>query len=33
MRYIHGIDEHVAVEDYLESIRYYYHLLRQSMMD
>lgn len=33
MRYIHGIDEHVAVEDYLEAIRFYYHLIRQSMMD
>jgi len=31
MRYIHGIDEHVGVEDYLEAIRFYYHLVRQSM--
>jgi len=31
MRYIHGIDEHVGVEEYLEAIRYYYHLVRQSM--
>jgi carboxypeptidase PM20D1 len=29
--YVHGIDEHVAVEDYLEAIRFYYHLIRQSM--
>lgn len=29
--YIHGIDEHVAAEDYLEAIRFYYHLIRQSM--
>jgi carboxypeptidase PM20D1 len=29
--YIHGIDEHVAVEDYLEAIRFYYHLVRESM--
>ena len=29
--YIHGIDEHVATESYFEAIRYYYHLLRQSM--
>jgi len=27
--YVHGIDEHVAVKDYLEAIRFYYHLLRQ----
>lgn len=31
MRYIHGIDEHVAVEDYLEAIRFYYFLIRRSM--
>ena len=31
IRYIHGIDEHVAVEDYLQAIRFYYHLVRQSM--
>jgi carboxypeptidase PM20D1 len=29
--YLHGIDEHVAVEDYLEAIQFYYHLVRQSM--
>ncbi len=29
--YIHGIDEHVATESYLEAIRFYYHLIRQSM--
>lgn len=29
--YVHGIDEHVATESYFEAIRYYYHLIRQSM--
>ena len=29
--YVHGIDEHVATESYFEAIRYYYHLVRQSM--
>jgi carboxypeptidase PM20D1 len=29
--YIHGIDERVAVDSYFEAIRYYYHLIRQSM--
>jgi len=28
---IRGIDEHVAVEDYIEAIHFYYHLIRQSM--
>ena len=31
MKYVHGIDEHVAVEEYLRAIRFYYHLVRQSM--
>ena len=31
IKYVHGIDEHVAVADYLEAIRFYYHLVRQSM--
>ena len=31
MGYVHGIDERVAVKSYLEAIRYYYHLIRQSM--
>jgi carboxypeptidase PM20D1 len=31
IRYIHGIDEHVSVAEYLEAIRFYYHLVRQSM--
>ena len=31
IKYVHGIDEHVAVADYLEAIRFYYHLIRQSM--
>ncbi len=30
MKYIHGIDEHMPVEDYLQAIRFYYHVLRQS---
>ncbi len=29
--YLHGIDEHVRVESYLEAIRFNYHLVRQSM--
>jgi carboxypeptidase PM20D1 len=33
MKYVHGIDEHVAVEDYLEAVRFYYHLIRQSMAE
>ena len=31
MKYVHGIDERVPVEDYLQAIRFYYHLIRQSM--
>lgn len=31
--YVHGIDERVAVEDYLEAIRFYYHLIRNSISD
>jgi carboxypeptidase PM20D1 len=31
IRYIHGIDEHVSVDDYFQAIRFYYHLVRQSM--
>ena len=31
MKYVHGIDEHVAAEEYLRAIRFYYHLVRQSM--
>ena len=31
LKYVHGIDEHVAVKDYLDAIRFYYHLVRQSM--
>lgn len=30
VRYVHGIDEHVTVENYLQAIRFYYHLLRRS---
>ena len=33
IKYVHGIDEHVAVVDYLEAIRFYYHLVRQSMTE
>ena len=29
--YVHGIDERVAVDDYLEAIRFYYHLIRNSI--
>lgn len=29
--YIHGIDEHVRAESYLEAVRFNYHLVRQSM--
>lgn len=29
--YVHGIDERVATTSYLEAIRFYYHLVRQSM--
>jgi carboxypeptidase PM20D1 len=29
--YVHGIDERVAKKSYLEAIRFYYHLVRQSM--
>jgi carboxypeptidase PM20D1 len=31
--YVHGIDEHVVVDDYLEAIRFYYHLIRNSIND
>lgn len=30
MKYVHGIDEHVPVQDYLQAIRFYYHLVRQA---
>ena len=30
VRYIHGIDEHVAATDYLQAIRFYYNLVRQA---
>jgi len=30
IEYVHGIDEHLSVEDYLGAIRFYYHLLRQA---
>jgi carboxypeptidase PM20D1 len=30
VRYIHGIDEHVTADDYLQAIRFYYHLVRQA---
>jgi len=28
IEYVHGIDEHLSVEDYLRAIRFYYHVLR-----
>jgi acetylornithine deacetylase/succinyl-diaminopimelate desuccinylase-like protein len=31
VEYIHGIDEHLAVEDYLQAIRYYYNVIRQAV--
>jgi acetylornithine deacetylase/succinyl-diaminopimelate desuccinylase-like protein len=31
MKYVHGIDERVPVEDYLQAIRFYYHLMRRAM--
>lgn len=31
IRYVHGIDEHIAVEDYMMAVRFYYNLIRQSM--
>ena len=30
VKYIHGIDERVAVADYLEAIRFYFHVIRQA---
>jgi len=33
VRYIHGIDEHIAVEDYLLAIRFYYNMLRQGVAE
>jgi len=30
LKYAHGIDEQVPVEEYLQAIRFYYHLIRQS---
>jgi carboxypeptidase PM20D1 len=33
MKFVHGIDERVEVEDYLQAIRFYYHLIRQSMTE
>jgi carboxypeptidase PM20D1 len=32
VRYVHGIDEHIPVEDYLLAIRFYYNLIRQGMV-
>ena len=31
LQYVHGTDEQVPVDEYLQSIRFYYHLIRQSM--
>ena len=30
VKYIHGIDERVAIDAYLEAVRFNYHLLRRS---
>jgi carboxypeptidase PM20D1 len=30
MRQVHGIDEHVAIDDYLMAIRYYYNVMGQA---
>ncbi|NNJ64290.1 MAG: M20/M25/M40 family metallo-hydrolase [Xanthomonadales bacterium] len=30
IRYVHGIDERVPVADFLEAIRFYYHLIRRA---
>jgi carboxypeptidase PM20D1 len=30
VRYVHGIDERVPVADFLEAIRFYYHLIRRA---
>ena len=30
LKYVHGIDEQIPVADYLQAIRFYYHLVRQS---
>jgi carboxypeptidase PM20D1 len=33
MHYVHGIDEHVPIEDFLQAIRFYYELMRQAGSD
>lgn len=33
VRYVHGIDERLPVEDYLMAIRFYYNLLRQGVAE
>jgi acetylornithine deacetylase/succinyl-diaminopimelate desuccinylase-like protein len=30
VRQVHGIDEHVPVEDYLQAIRFYYNVLKEA---
>jgi carboxypeptidase PM20D1 len=30
MKHVHGIDEHVPADDFLQAIRYYYHVMRQA---
>lgn len=32
LRFVHGIDEQVAVEEYFQVIGFYYHLIRRSTM-
>lgn len=31
LKYVHGIDEQVSVEEYFQAVGFYYHLIRQSM--
>lgn len=33
IRYVHGIDERIPVEDYLLAIRFYYNLIRQAVAE
>ena len=33
VKFIHGIDEHVPVDVYLQAIRFYYHMIRQAAGD
>jgi len=31
VRHVHGIDEHVSAEDYLEAVRFYYNVIREAV--